>query len=70
MVINDIMNQGGCDEFSAFDEFYSNGLYYFVNVEYDFENKIWKRLGFFYFFEFFNYKKRTRNPKTVPTKMD
>ena len=46
------MNQGGCDEFSAFDEFYSNGLYYFVNVEYDFENKIWKRLGFFIFSNF------------------
>ena len=52
LVINNIRNQGGCDEFSAFDEFYSNGLYYFVNVEYDFENKIWKRLGFFIFSNF------------------
>ena len=45
LVITNFRNQGGCDEFSAFDELYSNGLYYFVNVKYDFENKIWKRLG-------------------------
>ena len=38
-------SQSICDELSAAGEFLANGFKYFVNVEYDYKNRIWKSLG-------------------------
>ena len=38
-------SQSRCDGLSAAGEFLANGFYYFVNVEYDYKNRIWKSPG-------------------------
>ena len=35
-----------CDGMTAASDILKNGFNYFVNVKYDYENKIWKSLGF------------------------
>ena len=35
-----------CDGMTGASDILKNGFDYFVNAEYDFENKIWKSLGF------------------------
>ena len=38
-------SQSICYEFPAAGECLANGVYYLVNVEYDYKNRIWKSLG-------------------------
>ena len=38
-------SQSICDELSAAGELLANGFKYFVNVEYDYKNRIWKSSG-------------------------
>ena len=35
-----------CDDMLAASDLFGSGFYYFINVDYDYKNKIWKSLGF------------------------
>ena len=39
-------NQNKCDGMLTDVGFFDLGLYYFINVDYDYKNKIWKSHGF------------------------
>ena len=38
--------QNICDDMVTASDFFGNGFYYFINVDYDYKNKIWKSHGF------------------------